>query len=101
MTNDQLWQAIINLAKWLNLSCSGLATKLAGLDATTFNKSKRINRFGEKRWPTTCSLAKVLMLLDLALRNSRKNLCQRTSGNFTRHILYMADHHVVVLRYCR
>ena len=59
MTNDQLWDAIINLAKWLHLSCSGLA-KLAGLDATTFNKSKRINRFGEKRWPTTCSLAKVL-----------------------------------------
>jgi len=66
MTNDQLWEAIINLAKWLNLSCSGLA-KFAGLDATTFNKSKRINRFGEKRWPATYTLAKVLNAAHLSL----------------------------------
>ena len=66
MTNDQLWDAITNLAKCLNMSCSGLA-KFAGLDATTFNKSKRVNRFGEKRWPATYTLAKVLNAANITL----------------------------------
>jgi phage repressor protein C with HTH and peptisase S24 domain len=38
---------------------SGLA-KRAGLDPTSFNKSKRITGEGRPRWPTTESIAKVL-----------------------------------------
>jgi phage repressor protein C with HTH and peptisase S24 domain len=41
------------------LSASGLA-KRAGLDATTFNPSKRCMPDGRPRWPSTESLAKVL-----------------------------------------
>jgi phage repressor protein C with HTH and peptisase S24 domain len=38
---------------------SGLARK-AGLDATTFNKSKRQTPDGRQRWPSTESIAKIL-----------------------------------------
>jgi len=41
------------------MSASGLARR-AGLDPTTFNKSKRVTREGKLRWPSTESLAKVL-----------------------------------------
>ena len=41
------------------LSASGLAKK-AGLDPTTFNKSKRITPEGRPRWPSTESIAKSL-----------------------------------------
>jgi len=41
------------------MSPSGLA-KLAGLDPTTFNKSKRGAANGKLRWPSTESLSKVL-----------------------------------------
>ena len=59
MTHEELWQAIENLAESKKMSCSGLA-KFAGLDATTFNKSKRFSKYGQPRWPSTYSLAKVL-----------------------------------------
>jgi phage repressor protein C with HTH and peptisase S24 domain len=34
--------------------------RIAGLDATAFNKSKRISKDGRERWPSTESIAKVL-----------------------------------------
>lgn len=40
-------------------SASGLA-KQAGLDPTSFNKSKRISPDGKPRWPSTESIAKIL-----------------------------------------
>ncbi len=33
---------------------------LAGLDATAFNRSKRVSKDGRERWPSTESIAKVL-----------------------------------------
>lgn len=59
LTHAQIWSAIDSLAARHGLSPSGLA-KRAGLDPTTFNKSKRAGRQGHKRWPSTESLAKVL-----------------------------------------
>jgi len=59
MTHEELWRAIVKLAASRNMSCSGLA-KFSGLDATTFNKSKRFSKYGQPRWPSTYSLAKVL-----------------------------------------
>ena len=59
MTHNDLWVGIVNIAHWKNLSCSGLA-RMSGLDATTFNKSKRLSVFGQERWPTMSSIAKVL-----------------------------------------
>ncbi|MEO1552838.1 MAG: S24 family peptidase [Pseudomonadota bacterium] len=38
--------------------------KLAGLDATAFNKSKRVSRDGRLRWPSTESLARALAAVD-------------------------------------
>lgn len=58
-THKQVWDAIDSLAVRQGISTSALA-KLAGLDATTFNKSKRISADGHMRWPTTESISRVL-----------------------------------------
>ena len=59
LTHFQIWRGIDTLASRHGLSPSGLA-RLAGLDPTTFNKSKRGADQGKLRWPSTESLAKVL-----------------------------------------
>ena len=59
MKHTDVWNAVDRLAKDYGLSPSGLARK-AGLDPTTFNKSKRITREGKLRWPSTESIAKIL-----------------------------------------
>ncbi len=59
MKYEQIWNAVDKLAKSKGLSPSGLA-KLAGLDATTFNKSKRTRPDGNKRWPSMESINKIL-----------------------------------------
>jgi phage repressor protein C with HTH and peptisase S24 domain len=59
LTHAQVWTALDRLAARSGLSPSGLAKK-AGLDPTTFNKSKRITPEGRARWPSTESLAKSL-----------------------------------------
>jgi phage repressor protein C with HTH and peptisase S24 domain len=59
LTHAQIWMAIDRLATRSKLSASGLA-KRAGLDPTTFNKSKRITPDGRARWPSTESIAKSL-----------------------------------------
>ncbi len=59
LSHAHIWAAIDRLAKRYQLSASGLARR-AGLDPTTFNKSKRIAPDGRRRWPSTESLAKIL-----------------------------------------
>lgn len=59
LTHAQIWAAIDALAEREGTSASGLA-RCAGLDATTFNRSKRQNDKGQLRWPSTESIAKVL-----------------------------------------
>jgi phage repressor protein C with HTH and peptisase S24 domain len=59
LTHDQVWTALDRLAARSGLSASGLA-KRAGLDPTTFNKSKRITGDGRQRWPSTESVSKSL-----------------------------------------
>ncbi|MBU1176191.1 MAG: helix-turn-helix transcriptional regulator [Alphaproteobacteria bacterium] len=54
-----IWSGIDELARRHGLSVSGLA-RLAGLDATAFNKSKRVSKDGRERWPSTESIAKIL-----------------------------------------
>ena len=58
-SHDRIWAAIDALAERHSLSVSGLA-KRAGLDPTTFNKSKRYAVDGRARWPSTESLAKIM-----------------------------------------
>jgi phage repressor protein C with HTH and peptisase S24 domain len=59
LTHSQIWIAIDTLARRQGLTPSALA-KRAGLDATTFNRSKRQSADGNPRWPSTESIAKIL-----------------------------------------
>ena len=59
LTHSKVCKAIDARARCYELSASGFA-KRAGLDATAFNRSKRVTGEGRPRWPTTESLAKVL-----------------------------------------
>lgn len=59
LSHRQIWAAIDALAARHSLSASGLARR-AGLDPTTFNRSKRTGSDGRLRWPNTESIAKIL-----------------------------------------
>lgn len=59
LTHKAIWAAIDGLADRYGLTASGLARK-AGLDPTTFNRSKREAADGRQRWPSTESIAKVI-----------------------------------------
>ena len=63
----KVWRAIDQVAASQGLSPSSLA-KLAGLDATAFNPSKRIARDGRLRWPGVETLAKVSEAAGVSLR---------------------------------
>ncbi len=63
LSHGQIWRAIDQLAEQHGLSTSGLARR-AGLDPTTFNRSKRITSDGRPRWPSTESIAKALAATD-------------------------------------
>ena len=68
LTHAQIWKAIDGVARREGLSRSALARR-AGLDATSFNPSKR---FGpgdppRPRWPSTESLTRILEVAGLSL----------------------------------
>ena len=68
LSHAQIWKAIDGLARREGLSASALARR-AGLDATSFNPSKR---FGpgqppRPRWPSTESLTRILQATGLTL----------------------------------
>lgn len=62
LTHTDIWTALDRLAVKFSMSASSLARQ-AGLDPTTFNKSKRYTQSGKPRWPSTESLSKVLNTL--------------------------------------
>lgn len=57
--NHALWATINYIAKKNGKSCSGLAI-LCGMDATSFNISKRKSKYGQPRWITGDTLVKIL-----------------------------------------
>ncbi len=59
MQHNALWAAIDALAARAGMTASGLA-RASGLDATTFNKSKRVSADGRPRWPSTESVVLAL-----------------------------------------
>lgn len=59
MNSIDIWAAIDTLAALHKVSLSKLA-QMGGLDATSFNPSKRITRGGNLRWPTFGTVAQVL-----------------------------------------
>ena len=98
LNHRQVWRAIDVLAERHDLSASALA-KRAGLDPTSFNKSKRVSAEGRERWPSTESIAKILaatgesvdgflsMLTDAVETKSRRplpliGLAQAGSGGY-------------------
>jgi phage repressor protein C with HTH and peptisase S24 domain len=66
LSHAQIWAAIDALGERYGLTPSGLARK-AGLDPTTFNRSKRETPTGRQRWPSTESIAKVLQATGASL----------------------------------
>lgn len=59
LSHSAIWDGIDAIARRHGLSASGLA-RLAGLDATAFNPSKRVGKDGRERWPSTESISKIL-----------------------------------------
>lgn len=66
LTHGQIWNALDRLAESAGLSPSGLAKK-SGLDATTFNRSKRVTIDGRERWPSTESVSKALAATNVSI----------------------------------
>lgn len=66
LKHADIWRAIDRLAAQNGLSASGLARR-AGLDPTTFNKSKRTSGDGKLRWPSTESVSKILEATQVSL----------------------------------
>ena len=63
-----IWKTIDKIAYINGISVSALAKK-AGLDATTFNKSKRFSTYGKLRWPSMESISKVLQITGMNWHN--------------------------------
>lgn len=85
LKHAEVWHAIDRLADKYGLSPSGLARK-AGLDPTTFNKSKRITKEGKQRWPSTESLAKVLAATGASLTEFVELVEETADGAATRRV---------------
>jgi phage repressor protein C with HTH and peptisase S24 domain len=104
LTHEEIWAGIDRLAQGCGYSASGLARR-AGLDPTSFNRSKRFGPDGKPRWPSTESLAKILAVTGatmtefvalLATENSpksrskaapppRKNIPMTSWANLAKH----------------
>jgi phage repressor protein C with HTH and peptisase S24 domain len=79
LTHADIWNAVDRLAARAGLSASGLA-KRAGLDPTTFNRSKRITPQGRPRWPSTESIAKSLQATGVTLDSFVALISDRASA---------------------
>jgi phage repressor protein C with HTH and peptisase S24 domain len=85
LSHTRIWAAIDAFAAREGISLSALARR-AGLDPTTFNRSKRIGSDGRERWPSTESLAKILVatganldeFISLVANLGRQHVRQRT-----------------------
>jgi len=85
LRHADIWRAIDRLAREKGLSPSGLARK-AGLDPTTFNKSKRITRENKLRWPSTESISKILDATDSGLGELVSYINEGEGGSIYRNI---------------
>ena len=85
LKHSQVWRAIDRLAQEYGFSASGLARR-AGLDPTTFNKSKRTTREGKLRWPSTESVAKILAATGASLGEFVSFMEEGPEGGIFRNI---------------
>jgi phage repressor protein C with HTH and peptisase S24 domain len=94
LSHSAIWDAIDSLARRHGFTPSGLA-KVAGLDSTAFNRSKRVSRDGRERWPSTESIAKLLEAtgesFDAFLSNGGVYLQQPSAPGVTMPLLGLAQ----------
>ena len=104
LTHDEIWLAIDKLATKYGYSPSGLA-KHAGLDPTSFNKSKRLSPDGKPRWPSTESISKILKVTECKMADfvsridassdafTKENIARKTAEILldTKSVLFNAD----------
>lgn len=64
MLHTDIWRGLDLLAAKHGLTSSALARQ-AGLDATAFNKSKRQAKDGRPRWPSTESISRALLAVEM------------------------------------
>ncbi|MBV1700710.1 MAG: helix-turn-helix transcriptional regulator [Hyphomicrobiales bacterium] len=80
LSHAQIWSAVDALAARSGMTASALAKK-AGLDATTFNRSKRAMPDGRLRWPSTESIAKILQATNTSLDEFLSDVVRAGNGN--------------------
>lgn len=88
LSHKQIWGAIDALAARHGHSPSGLA-KAAGLDPTTFNKSKRLGPQGRLRWPSTESLSRILQATASNLDDFVGLMARGNSSRGSRQLPYL------------
>ncbi|MCL1902513.1 MAG: hypothetical protein FWG18_02690 [Alphaproteobacteria bacterium] len=76
MTHKEIWEAIESFAAERKMTCSGLA-RASHLDPTTFNRSKRWSKYGQPRWPSTCSISKILIATESRFEDFAKFLIKQ------------------------
>ena len=81
LTHQDIWTALDKLAEKFSMSSSAMARQ-AGLDPTTFNKSKRSGADGKARWPSTESLSKVLSALGVSFEDFAVLAAKSQAGRF-------------------
>jgi len=79
LRHEDIWRAVDLLGAKYGMSASGLARR-AGLDPTTFNKSKRLSKDGKRRWPSTESIAKILEATGASLAEFVSLIGQENAG---------------------
>ena len=79
MNHALIWRAIDALAARKGMTASGLA-RAAGLDPTTFNKSKRQAPDGNPRWPSTESVSRALAAAETNWEDFAALLVGRSGG---------------------
>jgi phage repressor protein C with HTH and peptisase S24 domain len=66
ITHNDIWDAIDEMAREQKISPSRLAIN-SGLNATTFNKSKRCDAFGKSRYPSFATIVKILNTANMSM----------------------------------
>jgi phage repressor protein C with HTH and peptisase S24 domain len=79
MNHALIWRAIDAMAARKGMTASGLA-RAAGLDPTTFNKSKRQAPDGKARWPSTESISRALAAAETNWEEFAALLAGRSGG---------------------
>ncbi len=82
LSHQDIWAALDKLAERFSMSPSAIARQ-AGLDPTTFNKSKRSSSDGKARWPSTESLSKVLGALGVSFEDFAALTSKSQSGRLS------------------